>query len=71
MSNSDPLSEVTKTLIQKCSEFMGSTIGDLLLDEVHLLRWKNAHRILDRAERYLKKRNVQGKKTVPLGQAIR
>ncbi|KKL61391.1 hypothetical protein LCGC14_2195750 [marine sediment metagenome] len=71
MSNSDPLTEVTKSLVQRCSDFMGSTVGDLLRDEVHLLRWKNAHRILDRAERYLKERGAHGKKTLPLGLAIR
>ena len=71
MSDSNPLTEATKYLIHRCSDFMGSTVGELLRDEIHLLRWKNAHRILDRAERYLKKRCAQGKKTLPLGLAIR
>jgi hypothetical protein len=71
MPDIDPIAEATKGLIHRCADFMGSTIGELLRDEVRLLRWKNAHRVLDRAERYLKERGAQGKKTLPLGLAIR
>jgi len=71
MPEIDPIAEGTKGLVHRCADFMGSTVGELLRDEVRLLRWKNAHRVLDRAERYLKERGVQGKKTLPLGLAIR
>jgi len=50
---------------------MGETVGELVRDEARLLRWKNSHRILDRAEKYLEKRKAQGKRTLPMGMAIR
>lgn len=71
MDDIDPITEAAKILVHRCADFMGSTVGDLLRDEVRLLRWKNAHRVLDRAERYLNERGAQGKKTLPLGLAIR
>jgi len=67
----NPITEATKTLVNRCADFMGSTVGELLRDEITLLRWKNAHRVLERAERYLRDRRAQGKRTLPLGLAIR
>jgi len=67
----DPIAEGTKALANRCADFMGSTVGELLRDEITLLRWKNAQRVLDRAERYLRDRRTQGKRTLPLGLAIR
>ncbi len=67
----EPVTEAAKIFTKSCTDFMGETVGELIRDEVHLLRWKNANRVLGRAEKYLKERNAQGKKTIPLGLAIR
>jgi hypothetical protein len=71
MADNDPTTEVTKILVRRSIEFMGSTLGELLRDEVRLLRWKYAHWVLDRAEKYLQKRGTKNKKTLPLGLSIR
>ena len=71
MTDVDPISEAAKSLTHRFADFMGATVGELIKDEVHLLRWKNAHRVLDKADSYLIERNAKGKKTLPLGMAIR
>lgn len=67
----EPVTEATKILTKSCTDFMGETVGELIRDEAHYLRWKNANRVLDRAEKYLEERNAQGKNSIPLGLAIR
>ena len=71
MGTMNLVTETAKTLAEQLAGFMGSTVGELFRDRVHYLRWKNAQKILDRAEHYLNDRHTQGKKTLPLGQAIR
>lgn len=55
----------------KAAEFMGSSIGELIKDGVHYLRWKTAHSILDRAEAILVERRTAGKKVLSLSSAVR
>jgi len=55
----------------RAAQFMGTTVGELVKDTVHYLRWKLANSILDRADQILKERRAEGKKTLPLSSAIR
>ena len=71
MADQKPISAAARELAARCAGFMGETVGELFRDEARLLRWKNSHRIIDRAEQHLENRKAQGKRTLPLGMAIR
>ncbi|MCP5265131.1 MAG: DUF4393 domain-containing protein [Burkholderiaceae bacterium] len=55
----------------RAADFMGDTVGELVKDGVHYLRWKLAGAILDRASDILKERNAKKRKTPPVAMAIR
>ena len=71
MSPSNPLSEMGKELAIRCADFMGDTVGELIQDKVHFLRSKCANQIIDKAEKYHNDRKLSGKRTIPIGMAIR
>lgn len=71
MANEHPLSEASAEAVRRFSDFLGSTVGELLRDQARWLQWRNAHTILDKAQRLHQQRRAPGKQTLPLGLAIR
>ena len=71
MAGLDSVTEISKEIVKEVSSFLGSTIGELIKDEIHFLRWRRALRIVDRARKLLRKRSVTGRAEIPVGLAIR
>ena len=70
-SDSDKITESHRALMRGLYGFMGDRIRLLVESETQRYRWENILPILDRAEHYLKMREVHERKSIPTGFSIR